>query len=99
MPLQHRAHFVDDLSDLNGVVMLCPDRQPVNKKSPECLARHFDLIVDGVSGLLCQFKPDRTPGFSLAYSRSIDRIAIGGNVISPYGDNIAAPKLAVDYEI
>jgi hypothetical protein len=49
--------------------------------------------------LLCQFKPDGAPGFSLAHSGSINGVAIGCNVIDFNGDNVAAPKLAVDGKI
>jgi hypothetical protein len=63
------------------------------------LARHPDIVVDGLSGLLGQFKPYGTSGFSLAYSGSIDGVAIGCNVIDLDGDNVAASKFAVDGEI
>ena len=52
-----------------------------------------------MSGLLCQFKPDRAPGLSLTHSRPIRGVAIGRNIIDFYGDNVAASQLAIDRQI
>jgi len=63
------------------------------------LACSSDVIVDSLSGLLRQLKPDGTAGLSLTYRGSSSGIAVGRNVIDPKGDDVATPKLAVDRDI
>jgi hypothetical protein len=49
--------------------------------------------------LLCQFKPNRTPGLSLSYCHSIHGVSVGRYVINPDSYYVTAPKLAVDCQI
>jgi hypothetical protein len=63
------------------------------------LAGRLEVIIDGLSGLLSQFKTDGTAGLSLANSRACKRVAIGCNVFNLHTNDIAAPELAVDREV
>src|SRR3954452_2432904 len=75
-------------------------RPPTRKQElAQLLAHNLDVIVDRLAGWLCQLKPDRASGLLLAHACAIDGVAVGGNVIHFYGDDIAAPELAIDCEI
>jgi hypothetical protein len=69
------------------------------KKLARFLTSCLDVIVDGLSRLLCQLKPDGPTGLLLPHCRAIDRIAARCNVLDPKCDDIAAPQLAVDRQI
>src|SRR5260370_11746648 len=57
------------------------------------------MIVDGLAGLLTQFKSDRPPSFLLSNRCAIRRIATGGDILDQDGDDVTAAKLAVDRQI
>jgi hypothetical protein len=57
------------------------------------------IIIDGLAGQLAQFKSDGPPGFLLSDSCAIRRLAAGGDILDPNGDDVTAPKLAVDRQI
>src|SRR5580692_2579471 len=63
------------------------------------LARHPWIIIDGLAGLVAQFKSDGPPGFLLSDCRAIRRVPAGSHILNPDGDNITATKLAVDRQI
>jgi hypothetical protein len=63
------------------------------------LVGSLQVIVDGLAGLLAQFKSDGVSGFLLSDGRTIRRVATGGNILDPDGDDVAATKLAVDRQI
>jgi hypothetical protein len=49
--------------------------------------------------LFAQFKSDGPPGFLLPNRCSICRVAAGGDILDPDGDDITAAKFAVDGQI
>ena len=57
------------------------------------------IVIDRLAGLLAQFKSDWPPGFLLPDGCSIHRVAAGGDILDPNGDDITAAKLAVDCQI
>src|ERR1700716_3441135 len=57
------------------------------------------IIIDGLAGLLAQFKSDGPPGFLLSDGCAIRRVAAGGDILDPDGDDVTAAKLAVDCQI
>src|SRR5260370_2980911 len=57
------------------------------------------MIVDGLAGLLTQFKSDGPPSFLLSNRCAIRRVAAGGDILDPDGDDVTAAKLAVDRQI
>src|SRR5229473_1469064 len=59
----------------------------------------FQVIIDGLAGLLAQFKSDRPPSFLLSNRCAIRRVAAGGDILDPDSDDITAAKLAVDRQI
>ena len=59
----------------------------------------FQIIIDGLAGLLAQFKSDRPTGFLLTDRCAIRGISAGGDILDPDGDEITAAKLAVDCQI
>src|SRR5476651_176193 len=67
------------------------------------LARSFvgglQVAIDGLAGLLAQFKSDRPPSFLLSDRCAIGRVAAGRNILYPDGDDVTAAKLAVDRQI
>jgi hypothetical protein len=63
------------------------------------LASGFDVIVDGLSRLLRQLKPDGSTGLLLPHCGAINRIPAWCNVLDPKSDDIAAPQLAVNRQI
>ena len=63
------------------------------------LARRLEVVINGLAGLLRQFKSDRTPSLSLTHRRAGERIAVRGNVFDLQSDYIAASQLAIDGEI
>jgi len=69
---------------------------PTEQKFVRLLASGFEVIVDGLSRLLGQLKPDGPTCFLLPYSGAIDCIPAGCNVLDPKCDDIAASQLAVD---
>ena len=62
-------------------------------------ARAAEILIDRVTGLLTQFKSDRTPGLLLTNRCAIRRVSASGDILDPDGNDITAPKLAVDCEI
>ncbi len=49
----------------------------IEQKIARFLACGFDVIVDGLPRLLCQFKPDRPTRLLLPHGGAIDRIPLG----------------------
>src|SRR5262245_31362571 len=67
---------------------ILPRRHGLARPSPACeqklaghLASRFEVVINGLTGLLRQFKPDRTPGLSLAHGRPCERVAVRGNIV------------------
>ena len=69
----------------------------------QCFARFLTsysyVVIDRLSGLLGQFKPDGLPGLLLPHRRPIDRIPARCNILDLEGNDIAATQLAVDGQI
>ena len=63
------------------------------------LVGSLQIVIDGLAGLIAQFKPDRPPGFLLPDGCAIRCVAACGDILDPDGDDIAATKLAVDCQI
>jgi len=59
----------------------------------------LQIIIDGLAGLLAQFKSNGPAGFLLSDRCSIRRVPAGGNILDPDGDNVTASQLAVDRQI
>ncbi len=59
----------------------------------------LQIIIDGLAGLLAQFESDGPTSFLLSNGCAIRRVAAGGDILDPYGDDVAAAKLAVDRQI
>jgi len=57
------------------------------------------VIIDGLAGLLAQFKSDRSPGFLLPHRCAIRRVSASGDIFDPDGNDITATKFAVDCQI
>src|ERR1700704_4758901 len=74
-------------------------RRPPKRKSPGLLFVAFWIIIDGLAGLLAQFKSDWPPGFLLSDRCPIRRVPAGGDILDPDGDDITTAKLAVDRQI
>src|SRR5206468_12075429 len=55
--------------------------------------------INGLAGLLTQFKSDRPSGFLLPDRCAIRRVSTGSDILDPDGDDITATKLAVDCQI
>src|SRR5579863_7714245 len=58
----------------------------------------LQIVIDGLPGLIAQFKSDRPARFLLPDGCSIRR-ATGGDILDPNGNDVAATKLAVDCQI
>jgi hypothetical protein len=56
----------------------------------------FQVVIDGLAGLLAQFKPEGPSGFLLSNRCAIRRVAAGGDILDPDGDDVTAAKLAVE---
>jgi hypothetical protein len=61
--------------------------------------RDLEVVVDGMAGLLGQFKSNRSPSLSLTHRCSGNCVPIGSNIIDPNGDDVATPQLTVDGKI
>src|SRR2546430_11779204 len=59
----------------------------------------FQIVIDGLAGLLAQFKSDGPPGFLLSDGCAIRRVSAGSDILDADGDDIAPTKLAVDCQI
>ena len=66
------------------------------QKPVRFLAGHPDVVVYRLAGMFRQFKPDRTPGLSLAHGRPVGTIAIRSNVLDLESDEITPTQLTVD---
>jgi len=56
-------------------------------------------VINGLAGLLAQFKSDRPPSFLLSNRCAIRRVAAGGDILDPDSDDVTAAKLAVDRQM
>jgi hypothetical protein len=63
------------------------------------LVGSLQIIIDGLAGLLAQFKPDRPSSFLLPDGCAICRVAAGSDILDPNGHDITPTKLAVDCQI
>ena len=63
------------------------------------LAGRLDVIIHRLAGLFRQFKPDRSPGLSLAHGCPIGTIAIWSNVLDLERNDITASQFAIDGQI
>ena len=63
------------------------------------LAGGLYIIIDGLAGLLAQFKSDGLPSFLLSNGCTIRRVTAGSYILDPDGNDITAAKLAVDRQI
>jgi hypothetical protein len=59
----------------------------------------LQIVIDGLAGLIAQFKPDRPSRFLLPDGCAIRRVAAGGDIFDADGNDVAATKLAVDCQI
>jgi hypothetical protein len=59
----------------------------------------LQVLIDGLAGLLAQFKSDRPTSFLLSNRCAIRRVAAGGDILGQDGDDVTAAKLAVDRQI
>ncbi|WP_347339267.1 hypothetical protein [Bradyrhizobium ivorense] len=71
----------------------------MNKKLALPLSGEPQIVVDGLAGLLAQFKSHRPSGFLLPDGCPIGCVSAGGDIFDPEGYDIAAAKLAVDRQI
>src|SRR5689334_17865094 len=63
------------------------------------LACHLEIVVDGLTCLVCQLELDRAARLLLAGRRAVDRIAVWRDILDLDGDNVAAAQFAVDRQI
>ena len=63
------------------------------------LVRNLQIIIDGLTGLFAQFKSDGPSGLLLSDGCGFRRVATGGDIFDPDGDDVAPSKFAVDGEI
>jgi len=63
------------------------------------LARGFDVVVERLTRLFRQLKPDGPTGLPLPHCGAIDGIPARCDVLHSDCDDIAAPQLAVDCQI
>ena len=56
-------------------------------------------VIDGLAGLLTHFKSNGPTGFLLSNRCAIRRVAAGGDIFDPYGNDVATTKLAGDRQI
>jgi hypothetical protein len=59
----------------------------------------LQIIIDGLAGLLAQFKSDGPAGFLLLDRCAIRRVPAGGDILDPDRDDVTATKLAVDRQV
>jgi hypothetical protein len=71
----------------------------VNKKSPGFLPDVLEVVIDRLSGLFGYLESDRTGGYLLPHSCTINDQSMGCNIFDLEADYITAPEFAVDGEI
>jgi hypothetical protein len=59
----------------------------------------LQIIIDGLTRLFAQFESDRLTSLFLSDGCAIRRVAAGGDILDPDGDDITPSKLTVDCEI
>jgi hypothetical protein len=93
----------DPLGDEASILAGCHATGRAAMSGEQEFARSFTgglyIIIDRLAGLLAQFKSDRAPGLLLPHRRTIRCVSACGDVLDPNGDDITAPKLAVDCQI
>jgi hypothetical protein len=57
------------------------------------------VIIDGLTGLFGDLEPDRTTRLPLAYCCTINRIAVGRNILDPEAHHITPSQFAIDRKI
>ncbi len=55
--------------------------------------------IDRLAGLVSQLEADRPAGLPLAHRGAVERVAVGGDVLDPQGDDITPAQLAVQGDI
>jgi len=63
------------------------------------LGDSLQVVVNGLTGLICQLELDWSPCLLLPYRCAIDRIAIRCNIFDLQSHHIAAAQLAVDGQV
>src|SRR5438552_2471014 len=66
---------------------------------PRFLSGCLDVVINRLSGLLAQLKPNGMSGFLLAHRCAIDGKTVWGNVFDFEADNITASELAIDGKV
>jgi hypothetical protein len=56
----------------------------------------LQIVIDGLAGLIAQFKPDWPSRFLLADGCPVRRVAAGSDILDPDSNEVAASKLAVN---
>jgi hypothetical protein len=96
-----QSNAADPLGDKASVLAGCHTAVRATMSGEQELAWAFaraaEILIDRVTGLLTQFKSDRTPGLLLTNRCAIRRVSASGDILDPNGDKITAPKLAVEH--
>src|SRR5690242_18812279 len=92
-PIRNQAGVLPSRHAASGGV---PTRE---QKFARPFAGGCQIVIDSLSGLLGQFKPNGMTGFLLANRCSIGCIAIRCNILDFQSNNVAAAKLTVDCQI
>src|SRR5258707_15882009 len=74
-------------------------QRPAKRNSPAFLPRQTQIIIKGLTRLLGQLETDRATGLLLSDRCSIECIAVGGHVIDPHRNDVAAAQLAIDRKV
>jgi hypothetical protein len=59
----------------------------------------LQVLVDGLTGLVCQLEPDWPSRLLLPHRCTVHRIGVWGNVLDFDSHDVAAAKLAVDGQV
>ena len=66
---------------------------------PGLLSGCLDVVINRLSSLLAQLKPNGMSGFLLAHHCAIDGKTVWSNVLDFEADNITASELAIDSKV
>ena len=72
---------------------------PIEQKFAALFARGFQIVVDGLAGLIRHFELDWATRLLLPYCRTVNCVPVRRNVVDFEGHNVATPKLAIDGQI
>jgi len=59
----------------------------------------MQMLVEGLSRLIRELKPDRQASFPLAHSCALQRVAIRRHVLNTNSDDVTTAQLAVDRQV